>query len=124
MRRRMSSGRKLRISSPANMIRPLSCSSSRFIILSRVDLPEPELPRITVNSPRAMLRERSSMTFTPLKALETCCSSIIDVGLQRQAKGLEQGIRRNRHGHHGHHTEQHQIQRTAKQALKHDSPKT
>ncbi len=66
MRRRSASGENWRISSPAKRISPASCSTSRLIILSVVDLPEPEVPISTENAPSANVRLKSFTAVPPL----------------------------------------------------------
>ena len=51
-------------STPSTMMRPASCRSSRFIVLSSVDLPEPEGPMMTTTSPSAM---ETSTSFSAVK---------------------------------------------------------
>ena len=50
------------ISIPSTMMSPLWCSSSRLIILIKVDLPEPDGPKMTMTSPRLTSMLTSFMT--------------------------------------------------------------
>ncbi|MNL62294.1 hypothetical protein D3C87_1863030 [compost metagenome] len=50
---------------PPIRISPPEISSSPAIIRSSVDLPQPEGPTSTTNSPVSMLSERSRMTVIP-----------------------------------------------------------
>ena len=57
-------GRSLTTRSPIEMVPPL-ISSSPAMDRSAVDLPHPEGPTNTMNSPSAMSRLRSLMALTP-----------------------------------------------------------
>src|SRR5256886_226260 len=51
---------------PSNTMRPLVGSTRRLMHRSSDDLPEPESPMRTTNSPRWMSRETPSIAFVPL----------------------------------------------------------
>src|SRR5688500_12770116 len=62
---------------PSNVIDPPSMASSPLTQRSIVDLPEPEGPATTIDSPRSMPRSMPSRTTLPSKALRTPDSSTI-----------------------------------------------
>jgi hypothetical protein len=57
-------------------ISPDVTSSSPAIMRSKVDLPQPDGPTKTTNSPPSMVRSRLWITFTEPKLLRTSRSSI------------------------------------------------
>jgi len=63
-------GRSLTTRSPIEMVPPV-ISSSPAIDRSAVDLPQPEGPTNTMNSPSAMSRLRSLIALTPAYAFST-----------------------------------------------------
>ena len=65
---------------PLNKTLPWSGSTSRLAILSSVDLPEPDAPIITTNSPGAIVSDNSLTAGTAPKDLLTACHSIIAAG--------------------------------------------
>ncbi len=62
MRRRSRCAGSLRVSRPSISTRPLEGSTRRLIMRSSVDLPEPEVPTITVIEPRSTVKDTSSTT--------------------------------------------------------------
>src|SRR5579862_3969693 len=60
-------------------ISPDVTSSRPAISRSKVDLPQPEGPTKTVNSPSSTFRSTPLMTAMPPKALRTCLSSMLPI---------------------------------------------
>ena len=60
--------------------RPALTVSSPAIILSVVDLPQPDGPRSTTKLPSSTVKETSSTATVPPQALVTPLSSIADIG--------------------------------------------
>src|SRR5579863_10104241 len=72
-------GPTLLTSLPSMRIWPDEMSSNPAMSLSSVDLPQPEGPTKTVNSPSSTFRSTPLMTAMPPKALRTCLSSMLPI---------------------------------------------
>src|SRR5438132_14360036 len=69
------------ISTPSTRMRPELMGSSPAMILSSVDLPQPDGPTSTQNSPSSMVSDNSGMTVVWPKAFVTLSIESVAMGL-------------------------------------------
>ena len=58
--RRSAGARSLATSAPSSVTRPRSGTTSRFTVLSKVDLPDPDAPTSATNAPASIASDTSS----------------------------------------------------------------
>src|SRR5215472_15588058 len=131
MRRRSMCAGSLRVSVPSSSTRPLVGSTRRLIMRSSVDLPDPEVPTITVIELRSTSKETSSTTVVASYCLLRFSTRIMRLpgqcgggAIKHLDERIEQHRRREGERHDRDRSEEHQVDCVLADSLEDECPET